>query len=78
MSKKNTVWDISVMQHVLHKRVCFEEPVTEEEAIDLFIDGEYYDIMDVEMGEIEAVHGAEMVGNPDEDEDEDEGEYDEH
>lgn len=43
--KKQDVWDITVLQEVT-LRVCFDEEVTEEEALELFTSEEYADISD--------------------------------
>lgn len=52
---KSSVWDIEVLQTVLHKGVVFSEPVTEEEAIDMFLDEAYEDVLDLEFLTVDRV-----------------------
>lgn len=42
---KQDVWDIRVVQEVT-LRVCFEEEVSEDEAIDGVYNENYYDVID--------------------------------
>jgi len=48
MTKKSNFWVIQSTDIQLNK-VVFEEDVTSEEAIKLFLDGIYDDIIDVEL-----------------------------
>ena len=48
MTKKSNFWVIQSTDIQLNK-VVFEEDVTQEEAIKLFLDGIYDDIIDVEL-----------------------------
>lgn len=47
----STYWDIKVIREYTH-RVCFDEPMTADEAFEFFVDGEYADITDEFPGEI--------------------------
>lgn len=48
MDKKSQVWNIEAEVIKLYKKVCFDRPVTRKEAIELFKDFSYEDILDEE------------------------------
>ena len=77
---KSTVWDIYARSKILYKGVQFEEPMTKEQAIEAFTYGEYIDISDEELMDVEEVidEGHEKPRPYDEDEDENGDEYDEY
>lgn len=51
---KRDVWDLDVKVEARY-RVCFDRSVTLEEAIEMFNDGEYEDVIDEEEYSAEAV-----------------------
>ena len=83
--KKATIWDINAKVQVLYKGVQFAEPLSKEDAIEAFLDGDYEDIADEQLVEVEYVYDDEgteptpwpgtIEGEEDEDLDE-EDEYD--
>jgi hypothetical protein len=75
MSIKSSSWNIEVLERRLYKNVCFDHPVTAEEAADAMYDETYEDILDEERLEIVSIPMHAVEAN--EDEDDEETEYEE-
>lgn len=53
MSELKDMWVITTREISWHK-VCFEEPVSQETAVEMFLAGEYDDIIDSDVIDTEA------------------------
>ena len=62
MPKKSDYWLITSVEKIVSK-VSFEEEVTEEEAIEAFEAGDFYDITDEMKVEILNIEKAEPIGD---------------
>lgn len=52
--ERKSVWDLDVVINETH-RVCFDEEVTLREAMDMYMDGVFEDVIDVTNSDLESV-----------------------